>query len=482
MKIRTKLAWTFILLLLFAINGVSSYSIVFIRDFLLKKGVQEIQRDARWMALTVENLGHDSDIQPTMAKLRKVTDYQLILYDESGRTVRNLLSDSLRALNKPEMPDSIRSTLQVFPDSTFVINTGNKDSIFVYVHLHRSVNAARYIRLGEAKATLSEPVTTIRWIIYTGIFISMGLVVIVSALFARSISKPILQLTGTAREIAEGDVDRKLNLKRKDEFGTLADSLNRMASKLRSDNENLKQIYEQQQQFYADITHEVRNPLHTIMGSLEMLEIEKLPDDRKARYIQNAKNQVDRLNRLFKDLKTLQRYDSDPKFVQPELFDISEAIEHVNEWYRDRDGIRDKKGVMLKITSKPQQAYGDPDKIEQVLDNLISNAVKYSQATVIEVKTRLDGDQLLVEVVDNGIGIPAEHLPRLFDRFYRTDKARSRDKGGTGLGLAVVKSILKRHNSEIMVESEVGKGTRFYFYLPTRVPSVEGNQEDDEET
>ncbi len=464
MKIRSKLAWTFILLLLFAINGISSYSIVFIRNFLVQKGVQAIQRDARWMALTVENLGHDSDIQPTMNKLRKVTDYDLSLYDEAGKPVRNLLSDSLRALKKPEVPDSILATLHIFPDSTYVINRGKRDSIFVFVHLQRSVNAARYIRLGQAKATLYEPITTIRWIIYTGIFISMGLVVIVSALFARSISKPILQLTHTAQEIAEGDVDRKLNLKRRDEFGTLAESLNQMASKLRSDNENLKQIYEQQQQFYADITHEVRNPLHTIMGSLEMLELEELSAERKERYIQNAKNQIDRLNRLFKDLKTLQRYDSDPKFVQTELFDISEVIQHVQDWYREQVS---KKGVTLRIDSKSQRVFGDPDKIEQVLDNLISNAVKYSQATVIEVKTTPVDDQLLVEVSDDGIGIPSEHLPRLFDRFYRTDKARSRDKGGTGLGLAVVKSILKRHDSEIMVDSEVGKGTRFYFYLPT---------------
>lgn len=479
MKIRTKFAWTFILLLLFAINGISSYSIVFIRDFLLKKEVRAIQRDAHWMALTVENLGRDSDIQPTMEKLRKITDYNLTLYDDAGMPVRYLMSDSLKALKRPAMPDSVRAAMEAFPDSTYVIDRGSRDSIFVYVHLQRSVNAARYIRLGEDKATLSEPVTTIRWIIYTGIFISMGLVVIVSALFARSISKPILQLTGTAREIAEGDVDRKLNLKRKDEFGTLADSLNRMASKLRSDNESLKQIYEQQKQFYADITHEVRNPLHTIMGSLEMLELEELPADRKEQYIQNAKNQIDRLNRLFKDLKTLQLYDSDPKFVQPEFFDIVKVVQHVEEWYSERAA---RKGVKLQIESGSQKVYGDPDKIEQVLDNLVSNALKYSQATVIEIDTRLQDNGLLVEVKDNGIGIPSEHLPRLFDRFYRTDKARSRDKGGTGLGLAVVKSILKRHNSEIIVESEVGKGTRFYFYLPTSDKSFLDGKNGDMET
>ncbi len=463
MKIRTKLAWVFILLLLFAINGVSSYSIVFIRDFLLKKGIQEIIRDARWMALTIENLDPDSNVRPVMNKLRAVTDYKLKLYDEDGSLIRNLFSDHPDVVKHGGIPDSIRSMLHMFPDSTYVINQSRRDSIFVFARLQRSVNAARFIRLEQAKATLFEPVTAIRWIIYTGIFISMGLVVIVSALFARSISKPILQLTTTARQIAAGDVDRKLNLKRRDEFGTLADSLNRMASKLRSDNEHLKKIYERQQQFYADITHEVRNPLHVIMGSLEMLELKELSDSKKARFIQNAKSQIERLSRLFIDLKTLQRYDSDQKFVQPAPFNVAEAVRHVGEWYQEP---ATQKGIKLHIEADARYVFGDQGKIEQVLDNLVSNAVKYSQARNIRIRAKMQQEQVLVEVSDDGIGIPPEHLPRLFDRFYRTDKARSRDKGGTGLGLAVVKSIVKRHNSEIMVESEVGRGTRFYFYLP----------------
>jgi signal transduction histidine kinase len=109
---------------------------------------------------------------------------------------------------------------------------------------------------------------------------------------------------------------------------------------------------------------------------------------------------------------------------------------------------------------------GDPDKIEQVLENLVSNALKYTNKGKITIHISLSEESVKVEVADTGIGISEDHINRLFDRFYRTDKARSRDKGGTGLGLAVVKSILNAHGSEINVKSNPGGGSRFWFTLP----------------
>ncbi len=462
MKIRTKLAWIFVLLLMFGVNGISSYSIVFIHDYLLKQGVKQIERDAEWVALTIENLDKRDSIVGNLNRLRNITHYNIALYDSTGNMIERD-PEHQHFFEFAQLPDSLTSRLKTMKDSTYVINQKKSDLIYVYVHLHKSQNRAHFVQLSQYKATLFEPIKTIRWIIYTGIFISMGLIIIVSALVARYFSRPILQLTDAAHKIADGDVNQEIHLKRKDEFGTLAESLNQMAQKLRSDNENLKLIYEKQRQFYADITHEVRNPLHTIMGSLDMLELDNLQEDKRKKYINNAKNQVDRINHLFKDLMTLQRYDSDQQFIQKESFDFSIITKRIGDWYREEAG---KKGIVLEVSEDHLHVLGDPSKIEQVLDNLVSNAVKYSQARLIKVHYYAQGPKAVIEVHDDGVGIPNEHLSRLFDRFYRTDKARSRDKGGTGLGLAVVKSILSAHESEIHVESEVGKGTCFTFELP----------------
>jgi signal transduction histidine kinase len=294
-------------------------------------------------------------------------------------------------------------------------------------------------------------------------FISIGLVILVSILFSRYISKPILQLESAARDIAEGNVERTLNLDREDEFGQLADSLNRMAERFRADNEEMKKLYEKQSQFFADITHEIRNPLHTITGSLEMLEMDTLSEEKKEHYLKTAARQAERINRLFVDLKTLQHYDSDSYFIEKKSFDIKTVINQVFSIYRPH---AQKKNLEIQYDEKSGIVYADPDKIEQVLENLISNAVKYTNEGKIEIKVEEADKGYQIHVIDSGIGISEEHLSRLFDRFYRTDKARSRDKGGTGLGLAVVKSILSAHNSDIFVKSKPGSGSDFWFTLP----------------
>jgi signal transduction histidine kinase len=177
-----------------------------------------------------------------------------------------------------------------------------------------------------------------------------------------------------------------------------------------------------------------------------------------------ARKQIKRVARLFEDIKTLQRYDFDKSFINRKKIDLKQLIEEAEQAYQP---IAQKKGLELiakDISSCKVNA--DPDKLEQVLDNLISNAIKYTLTGTVEVGFEKKEEVVEVYVKDTGPGIGQEHLDRLFDRFYRTDKARSRDKGGTGLGLSVVKGILNAHQSEIKVESKEGSGSKFYFTLP----------------
>ena len=159
---------------------------------------------------------------------------------------------------------------------------------------------------------------------------------------------------------------------------------------------------------------------------------------------------------------TLQRYDSDEYFIESQTFDLSTIAAHMQQWYGEQAR---QKGLSLAIDTHGCQAVGDPAKIEQVIDNLISNAIKYTNQGMVELSYTHKGDGIQVKVKDTGIGISKEHLQRLFHRFYRTDKARSRDKGGTGLGLAIVDSILKAHGTNIEVESTAGAGSVFWFTL-----------------
>lgn len=461
MSIRSKLAWTFILLLIFGITAISSYSILFIRDYLLEQGQQQIIKDSEWLGITIQNLRVDNNFETNLNEAARTSGYHLAIYDDEGRLYAEVpYNAQMRA--KETLTDSLIQQLYQ-ADDVRLQEDSESDQLITYTHLENTQNPAEFLRVSIFKDQVYEPIKTIRWIIYTGMFISIGLVIIVSILFSRYISRPILQLESTARDIAEGNTNQTLNLDRNDEFGTLADSLNRMADRLRADNLELKRMYRKQSQFFADITHEIRNPLHTISGALEMLQMQDgLNEEQKEKYIKTASRQTHRINRLFKDLVTLQRYDSDEHFIEKKPFNLQLIISMLKEMLEPE---AEEKGLVLEYDEKPVHVLGDPDKIEQVLENLVSNAIKFTSDGKVRINTRIENDSVAVEVVDTGIGISREHLDRLFDRFYRTDKARSRDKGGTGLGLAVVRSILNAHDTEIHVESEPGKGSKFWFKL-----------------
>lgn len=468
MSIRSKLAWTFILLLIFGITAISSYSILFIRNYLLDEGEYQIESDAQWLAITIQNLPGDERFETHLNESAVITGYRIAVYDADGTLFATVPFDE--EFNAPEYLGGNLQAMLTGEGQAIVENRPESEWLTAFIAVTGEENPARYLQVSQLKDEIYAPIKTIRWIIYTGMFISIGIVLIVSIWFARYMSRPIVQLEETARAIAEGDVDKTLHLNRKDEFGTLAESLNRMALTLRQDNEELKRIYEKQGQFFADITHELRNPLHTISGALEMLQMDNLPDEQRRHYLSTAIKQTERIHRLFKDLVTLQRYDSDSRFIEKKEFNLSSILLQIYELYYP---AARKKGIDMDVQTDSYIVYGDPNKIEQVIENLVSNAVKYTNQGKITINAVKSGSEIKVEVSDTGIGISDEHLERLFDRFYRTDKARSRDKGGTGLGLSVVKSILDAHESKIMVHSTVGKGTVFSFTLPIadRIPS-----------
>lgn len=459
MKIRNKISLTFILLLIFGVTAVSSYAILFIRNYLLEEGERTIKSHAEWISLTISNAWDDDVDLDKVADIQNVSGYEIVIYDEEG----GLLYASIPSGIGPDPSSEIQGVLQSQP--TFLINSAELDRIYVFSRFQIRPGVYQLIRVSREKELIYEPITTIRWIIYSGMFISIGLILLVSNLIARYLSKPIMELKASAQKVSEGKSNGVTISDRSDEFADLAMSINSMAQQLREDNERQAKVHEQQSRFFEDITHEVRNPLHTIMASMELLESGRLDVEKQRRYIQNAKGQAERMSSLFKDLLTLQRYDSDENFIQSQWFDLHRITSHLEGIYLDEF---QQKGIRFIIQKTPCRVLADAPKIEQVLDNLISNAIKYTSEGEVSLAYQVKDKKVTITVSDSGIGIDEEHMANLFDRFFRTDKARSRDSGGTGLGLSVVKSILDAHGTEINVESSLGRGTKFWFQLTAK--------------
>lgn len=463
MKIQAKLAITYILLLSIGVIVISAYAILSIRTFLLNETITQFEENTRTFAESLQDEDDFANLFIKTSFTADLTGYQIALFDSMGTVLVNAPIDASEFMDSRVFLNA--EILQKLEESSqVIINEKDLEAVFSFHKIERNYTEVRYLRIAKNKKELYAAAASIRKLIYGAMLGSIFVVVIVSIYFARYLGKPIKELEETALDVASGNLDRELDISRNDEFGSLAKSLNQMAGKLKDDYEKLKSLNEKQNQFFADIAHEVRNPLHTISGAMEMLQLDELSDEKKAQYLHTAQKQIDRVIRLFQDIKSLQRYDMDGSYIRKSEFVLEEMIKEVVTTYSP---IANEKEITLSFNSKTSsKVLADHEKLEQVMDNLVSNAIKFTNEGQIDVQVKQIGNEIEIAVIDSGIGISAEHLDRLFDRFYRTDKARSRDKGGTGLGLAVAKGILAAHQSEISVESTQGEGSRFYFRLP----------------
>lgn len=229
----------------------------------------------------------------------------------------------------------------------------------------------------------------------------------------------------------------------------------------------LRQLENTRRDFVANVSHELRTPLSLIKGYTETL-IDGAKDDPAValRFLQTIDKHADRLTFLIEDLLTISRLESGQIVMNLQPFELAPLVDHVLDDLTSRAA---EKNITLRNTiAAGFMVHADGDRIEQVLFNLIDNAIKYGhQDGLVEVSCRTSDDKLVeVSVRDDGPGIPADAKDRVFERFYRIDRARSRDAGGTGLGLSIVKHIIQSHGGEVWIESELGKGSTFFFTLP----------------
>ncbi|WP_019639433.1 cell wall metabolism sensor histidine kinase WalK [Paenibacillus fonticola] len=229
-------------------------------------------------------------------------------------------------------------------------------------------------------------------------------------------------------------------------------------------------------EFVANVSHELRTPLTTIKSYTEALEDGALQDPELGpRFASVIQNQTDRMIRLVTDLLHLSRLDSKEALLRKQAIGVLEMLEEVVDRFSFQMQEKEVHPVIF-IEEGVDTAWMDRDQIDQVLDNLISNAMKYTPegGKITFEARRVDDGMIAISVQDNGIGIPKRDLERIFERFYRVDKARARNMGGTGLGLSIAREIVKAHGGTITLESELGEGTKITFTLPTQEQGGEG--------
>ena len=301
---------------------------------------------------------------------------------------------------------------------------------------------------------------------YITLAILLLLSLIILIFFTEMVYIPLRKITHATEQYAAGNMHYEFQVDSEDEMGYLAACLNYMASQIAGSEDD-------QKKFVANVSHDFRSPLTSIRGYLEAMLDGTIPPEMHQKYLEIVLNETERLTKLTNSLLTLNNLNTKGMLLDLTDFDINSVIRSTAASF---EGTCRQKTIAIELilTGDEMFVHADMGKIQQVLYNLIDNAIKFSHHdSVIKVETSLKKNKLFVSVKDTGIGIPKDDLKLIWDRFYKSDLSRGRDKKGTGLGLSIVKEILNSHGENINVISTEGVGSEFIFSLALSAESAE---------
>ena len=436
----------------------------------LAKGLQEsLDNKLRTTAeIIAASLRHPLGPGPSLADVERIMREHFGLkpmgrfvqiLDEAGRRSTNLrnvdIPVSIHTLERAAKGEAVFETVRLRDGSRLRLVT---------VPILEGGRMLGIVQVGSPLEGIEEALNQLLLIL----LVAVPLVLVVASLggsfLANKALRPVDEITRTAQRIGSGDLSQRISLEGRldDEIGRLVSTFNEMIGRLESSFLQIKR-------FTADASHELKTPLTVLKGEIEVgLKRQRRPEEYR-RVLASCLEEVDRMSRIVDDLLTLARADMGALQLQKERVDLGEVAEGV---WRSLGRMAEEKGLRFTFQGDGEVAvWGDKDRLRQLLVNLVDNALKYTPPGG-EVRLRVERDDTLalLTVQDTGEGIPPEDQERVFERFYRVDKARSRQRGGTGLGLSICKWIAEAHGGKISLESEVGKGSTFVVQLPLLAP------------
>ena len=335
----------------------------------------------------------------------------------------------------------------------------DEDMLSVFTPISSNYKIKGYVIIHKPMKDIYASSNSILNITYITMVLLVLLSLIVLIFFTEIFYIPLKKIIAATEQFATGNMHYELVVESNDELGYLAASLNYMAHEVAKSEDNQKKLV-------ANVSHDFRSPLTSIKGYLEAMLDGTIPPELHEKYITIVLNETERLTKLTNSLLTLNNLNTKGMVLEKTVFDMNQVIRNTAATF---EGICKKKqiNINLILTGEAMYVNADMSKIQQVLYNLLDNALKFSHNnSTITIETRVKNNKLFVSVKDEGIGIPKDSLKLIFDRFYKTDLSRGKDKKGTGLGLSITKEILSSHGEHINVISTEGVGSEFIFTLP----------------
>nr|WP_071318761.1 ATP-binding protein [Anaerobacillus isosaccharinicus]MBA5588724.1 HAMP domain-containing protein [Anaerobacillus isosaccharinicus]QOY37876.1 HAMP domain-containing protein [Anaerobacillus isosaccharinicus] len=464
-----RLLISYMLTIILGIGIVGILMFYFTNSYITNAKQEELLRQGRTVNANIQGtmfIGEDK--QETLEFLDHSFDARIWIFNKEGKIIATSTRDEVsigkavassiveRVLVGENVVSRLRFEGLAEPMLSVVVPWGKQDHVYGGIVLHAPLRGLNNI-IGKIRET-------ILWATLFGILFSTAMV----SYLSWSISRPLQQIDRTAARLAMGDVAERIHIKSEDEIGDLATTINMMATKLEKIEVERQRIDKIRSDFLANISHELRTPLTTMQGFLEALQDGLIEDEGRQRYYDVMYDETTHMNRLVDDLMdliklenkeiTLSRYQIDPKSIlEKEKFKF------------DREAAEKNVEIDLVIKEPLPKVFIDPIRFEQIINNILKNAVKFTEDGEISITAEAEDHYLLLSVADTGIGISDPDQELIWERFYKVDRGRSRKNKGTGLGLAIVKKLVELHDGRITVQSEIGVGTMFKIWIPSVV-------------
>ncbi|MFB1100470.1 sensor histidine kinase [Terribacillus sp. JSM ZJ617] len=429
--------------------------------YILHTGIVDSRIEEELYALQSRGNSHRDVLEDTydeqtlhhIAVMEQSAETEVIITDQN----HNILASSTERDN--EITTVLNRELSVVPRIGKVLEDNWKSEKYLstvtpYI---TNDNGSGYVYMFRSTAQVQDLISRLNHHFIIAAVITFILLIVTAIFLTRALTNPLIRMKKATEKLIMGDFTAELPKMGEDELGDLGRSIKTLTREL-------QHLKKERNEFLASISHELRTPLTYIKGYADVARRQTLSGTERNKYLSIIFEESEKLNEMLKDLFDLARIDRNifeietrPVELQPYLYDIYERVLPV---FKERN-------KSLEIQCKDNYiVYIDPIRFEQIIRNLLDNALKYSEEnTRTIIKAQRERNNIVVDVIDQGYGIPKAEIPYIFERFYRVEKSRSRDSGGTGLGLSIAKELAEAHHAKLTVKSKVGTGTTFSITL-----------------
>ncbi|HCJ11421.1 MAG TPA: hypothetical protein DHW14_09715 [Clostridiales bacterium] len=470
MSIRERLVLSHFILVLLVVFLIGVVSLGLVRNFVLKSATETLVEQAEQIsgvldarASVFEQRAAGLALRPLVRLVSQLTAADLVFLGPDGRVL--IGSERLASLVGVLFADDQETVRRAMGEGRTVSSTFRDPlgrlSVVAVSPVQSAGRTVGAVVLVKPVTEVTGTLTRLFLLFVLSSLAGLALSLVVSFIIARNLTRPLAALEGAAAKVAAGCFDHRVPVESDDEVGRVARSFNRMARRL-------GEFHRERQHLYASVSHELRTPVTSIRGFAQALKDNVGGPGDRERHLDIILEETERLERLVNDLFQLARLEAGQVTFEWRTVDLAEVVRDSVRKYRPRaQAARVTMTFEEEEDGGPLEVRGDPDRLDQVLSNLIENALRFTpEGGRIVVRAFREGGDSVVSVGDSGPGIPEKDLERVFDRFYTVDRSRARAKAGTGLGLAIAKQIVEAHGGRIWAGRSPEGGALLSFALP----------------